>query len=67
MYSLKPADDNPQQPTQGAGQQPPVAWNPPPQQQDKGTGGWKFPVLLAGILALAGSNGYQVMQICAVR
>jgi chromosome segregation ATPase len=65
MYSLKPADDNPQQPSNipGAGQQPPVAWNPPPQQQDKGTGGWKFPVLLAGILGLAGSNVYQYTQM----
>lgn len=57
MYSLKPADNNPQQP---AGQQP-AAWNPPP--TDAGTGGWKFPVLLVGILGLVGSNVYQYTQM----
>jgi hypothetical protein len=64
MYSLKPADNNPQQPNQGAvpPQQQAPAWNPPP-QQDAGTGGWKFPVLLVGILGLAGANFYQYNQI----
>jgi hypothetical protein len=62
MYSLKPADNNPQQPG-AAGQQPAQSWTPPPQPQDAGTGGWKFPVLLVGVLALAGSNVYQYMQM----
>jgi hypothetical protein len=78
MFSLKPADDQPnQQPQQGGipvtppqqpqyQQQPPQApaWNPPPQPPaDAGTGGWKFPVLLVGILGLIGSNVYQYVQM----
>ena len=67
MYSLKPADNNPQQPNPGnAGQQQAPAWNPPP-VQDAGTGGWKFPVLLAGIVALAGTNFYQHTQIAQMK
>ena len=65
MYSLKPADNNPQQPG-AAGQQPAQSWTPPP-QQDAGTGGWKFPVLLVGVLALAGSNVYQYTQMTKVK
>jgi len=66
MYSLKPADDQPQQPQQplgGGGAAP--AWNPPQQtmKDTSGTGGWKFPVLLVGIVALIGSNVYQYMQL----
>lgn len=77
MFSLKPADDQPnQQPQQGGvpvtpppqpqyQQQPqPPAWNPPPQPPaDAGTGGWKFPVLLVAILGLIGSNVFQFVQI----
>ncbi len=68
MYSLKPADDQPnQQAAQTPAAQGPAApnapaWNPPP-QRDAGTGGWKFPVLLVAILGLAGSNVYQYMQV----
>lgn len=66
MYSLKPADNNPQQPGAG-GQQPAQTWTPPPQPQDAGTGGWKFPVLLVGVLALAGSNVYQYTQMSKMK
>ena len=65
MYSLKPADNNPQQPG-AAGQPPAQSWTPPP-QQDAGTGGWKFPVLLVGVLALAGSNVYQYTQMTKMK
>jgi hypothetical protein len=66
MYSLKPADNNPQQPG-AVGQQPAQSWTPPPQQQDAGTGGWKFPVLLAGILGLAGTNYFQYTQMTKMK
>jgi len=65
MYSLKPADDNPPQPG-AAGQPPAQSWTPPP-QQDAGTGGWKFPVLLVGVLALAGTNFYQYTQMTKMK
>jgi hypothetical protein len=71
MYSLKPADDQPNQPPLGQAPPPQSAqnWNTPPQSapRDAGTGGWKFPVLLVLVLALAGANVYQFMEMGKVK